>query len=116
MLTINYVNLIQVSLLTVALLGVVVLWQEKAYRYICALLVLVIIASVFNLLEELGITRHIHLVISHPDHERLITRILFKGDPLLAEMEYPELAIALEEGRHGDEKALFGTAQIVMSN
>jgi AraC-like DNA-binding protein len=62
MLTINYVNLIQTSLLTVALLGVVLLWQEKAYRYICALFVLVIIASVFNLLEELGITRHIYLV------------------------------------------------------
>lgn len=59
--------------------------------------------------------RHIHLVLTHPAHERLITRVLFRGDPLLAEMEYPELAIALEEGGTADAKMLFGTAEIVLA-
>ncbi len=59
--------------------------------------------------------RHIHLVLTHPDYQQLITRILFRGDPLLAEMEYPELAIALEEGRTEDEQMLFGTMELVMA-
>ncbi len=59
--------------------------------------------------------RHIHLVLTHPEHQRLITRVLFLGDPLLAEMEHPELAIALEEGQSGDASMLFGTAEIVLT-
>ena len=59
--------------------------------------------------------RHIHLVVSHPGYARLITRILFLGDPLLAEMEYPELAINLEEGNIDDEPALFGVAEIILN-
>jgi protocatechuate 3,4-dioxygenase beta subunit len=59
--------------------------------------------------------RHIHLMVTHPDYLPLITRILFLGDPLLAEMEYPELAINLEQGNQGDEPALFGVAEIILS-
>lgn len=59
--------------------------------------------------------RHIHLVLTHANYRQLITRILFRGDPLLAEMEYPELAIALEQGRNGDETMLFGTAELVLT-
>lgn len=58
--------------------------------------------------------RHIHLVITHPDHARLVTRILFRRDPLVADMPYPELAISLERGGASDEAALFGVAQIVL--
>jgi protocatechuate 3,4-dioxygenase beta subunit len=59
--------------------------------------------------------RHIHLMVTHPDYLPLITRILFLGDPLLAEMEYPELAINLEQGNKNDEPALFGVAEIILS-
>ncbi|MDH3451011.1 MAG: hypothetical protein OEN20_01230 [Gammaproteobacteria bacterium] len=58
--------------------------------------------------------RHIHLVLTHPNYQRLVTRILFRGDPLLAEMEYPELAISLERGNADGEPALFGIAEIVL--
>ena len=58
--------------------------------------------------------RHIHLLVTHPAHPTLITRVLFRGDPLLADMEYPELEIALDEGKIGEDSALFGTVEIVL--
>jgi protocatechuate 3,4-dioxygenase beta subunit len=59
--------------------------------------------------------RHIHVMVTHPDYPQLITRILFLGDPLLAEMAYPELAINLEQGNIDDQPALFGVAEIILS-
>lgn len=58
--------------------------------------------------------RHIHVVVSHPGYEELVTRILFKGDPLLVEMPYPELAINLERGRHEGEEVWFGVVELVL--
>lgn len=52
----------QVSLFTLSVLGIVLLFQEK--RLLCTnlLFLLVALSSAFNLLEELNITRSIHLV------------------------------------------------------
>ena len=58
--------------------------------------------------------RHIHLRVTHPGYAELITRVLFRGDPRLSEMPYPELAVNLEEGRIGKEPALFATTEIIL--
>jgi AraC-like DNA-binding protein len=43
-------------------MGIVILQSYRHYRQICILLLLVIISSTFNLLEELNITRNLYLV------------------------------------------------------
>ncbi|MDH3713737.1 MAG: hypothetical protein OET44_07820 [Gammaproteobacteria bacterium] len=58
--------------------------------------------------------RHIHIVVTHPDHERLVSLIYFKGDERLATALYPELAITLDETGAGDEAFLFGVVEIVL--
>ncbi len=58
--------------------------------------------------------RHIHFVVTHPRHQRLVTRIYFKGDPNMAEAIYPELAIFLEEGLIEGETVLFGDVEFVV--
>ena len=58
--------------------------------------------------------RHIHIVVTHPDHERLVSLIYFKGDERLANALYPELAIALDETGAGEDTFLFGTVEIVL--
>ncbi len=58
--------------------------------------------------------RHIHVAVDHPDHERLISLIYFKGDERLAGTPYPELAIALDETGAGEEVFLFGAVEIVL--
>lgn len=62
MLTISFVNFLQIALLTLTLFGIVLLITYHQYRQICMLLALVAIASIFNLLEELNITRNLYLV------------------------------------------------------
>lgn len=58
--------------------------------------------------------KHIHVVVTHPDHERVVTRILFKGDPHLDESAAGELAIPLEEGTIEGKAFLSGRFDIVM--
>ncbi len=58
--------------------------------------------------------RHIHLQITHPAHPRLVSLVYFKGDERLPGTPYPELAIALEEARVGEETLLFGQIEIVL--
>jgi len=62
MFTISLVNFLQISLLTLSLMGIFILQSYRQYRQVCILLLLVIISAVFNLLEELNITRELYLV------------------------------------------------------
>lgn len=43
-----------------------------------------------------SIARHIHFIITHPDHERLVTRLFFKNDPAVGH-GVEDLAMTLEE-------------------
>ncbi len=58
--------------------------------------------------------RHIHFVVTHPDHQPLVTRIYFLGDPNMDEALFPELAILLEEGSIEGETRLFGSVRFVL--
>lgn len=58
--------------------------------------------------------RHIHVMITHPQHQTLITRLFFKRDPQLAGSDRPDLAIILEDGRHQGLPALFGDVELVL--
>ncbi len=57
--------------------------------------------------------KHIHYVVSHPDHRSLTSRILFKGDPHLRPGE-ETLAIPLEEIRTDDGTVMVGDAELVL--
>lgn len=59
---ISVVNLIQAALLAVALLGLCLLSGKKQHQGFVVLLLLVVLLSVFNLLEETNLTRDIYLV------------------------------------------------------
>lgn len=58
--------------------------------------------------------RHIHVMISHPDHPRFITRIFFRRDPEVAISGRPELAIALEDAERRGARVLLGRAEFVL--
>ena len=58
--------------------------------------------------------RHIHIVVTHPAHRRLVSLIFFKGDERLANNPYPELAIVLEQAGASDDAPLFGLVEIVL--
>jgi protocatechuate 3,4-dioxygenase beta subunit len=58
--------------------------------------------------------RHIHYVVEHPDYQQLITRVFFKGDPVLAEYPEPGLDIVLEEARLDGGTVLFGAVEVVL--
>jgi len=60
--------------------------------------------------------RHIHVVITHPAYPRLISLILFEGDPKLAGLPYPELAVFVEQGRIKDRTVRFAEAILVLPN
>ena len=62
MFEVSFVNFLQVSLFTLSVFGISLLLPYQRYRQICHLLLLVSVASIFNLLEELNITRQFHLV------------------------------------------------------
>lgn len=57
--------------------------------------------------------KHIHVVVTHQDHERVVTRILFKRDPNLDETVV-DFAIHLEEARVKGRTLLFGRFDVVM--
>lgn len=58
--------------------------------------------------------RHVHVVVSHPDHPRLVTLVLFLGDERLQGTPYPELAIPLERARTGDVEFLDGGFELIL--
>lgn len=44
-----------------------------------------------------GLARHIHFIVTHPDHEDLVTRVFFKNDPYIENQGVDDLALRLEE-------------------
>ncbi len=60
--------------------------------------------------------RHIHFVISHPAHRRLVTRIYFEGDVNLDEAPFPELAVFVEESELDGRSVLFADIQFVLAS
>ena len=60
--------------------------------------------------------RHIHFVITHAAHRRLVTRIFFKGDVNLDEAPFPELAVFLEESSIDGESLLFADVEFVLQS
>lgn len=59
--------------------------------------------------------RHIHFVITHIGHERLVTRIYFKGDPNMEEAPYPQLAVVLEQAKVDNSIRLYASPQFVLA-
>ena len=60
--------------------------------------------------------RHIHFLISHPQFDRLVTRIYFKGDENMDEAPWPELAIVPERGELNGHKAWFATVEFILGS
>lgn len=58
--------------------------------------------------------RHIHIVVTHPDHPRLISLIFFQGDERLVGTPYPELAIPLEKVRTRNGEVYVAGVEIVL--
>jgi protocatechuate 3,4-dioxygenase beta subunit len=58
--------------------------------------------------------RHVHIVVSHPEHPRLVSLIFFRGDERLSGTPYPELAIPLEKSRAPAGEVLVGGVEIVL--
>ena len=58
--------------------------------------------------------RHIHIVVTHPAHPRLVSMIFFKGDEYLATSPYPQLAIPLETSRGAQGEVLVGEVEIIL--
>lgn len=58
--------------------------------------------------------RHIHIVVTHPDHPRLISLIFFQGDERLNGTPYPELAIPLEKVRTQNGEVYVAGLEIVL--
>lgn len=61
-----------------------------------------------------SIPRHIHFIITHPDHRQLVTRLFFKNDPAVGD-GIEDLAIVLEEVRRGEKKAWIAGYEFVLS-
>ncbi len=57
--------------------------------------------------------KHIHVMVEHPEHAHLTTRILFRGDPNIDETE-GDLAIPLEEVRTEQGTVLLGGVEFVL--
>lgn len=62
-----------------------------------------------------GIARHIHFVITHPEHPQLVTRLFFKNDPGL-DHGIEDLAMVLEEVPRGEGKAWVANYEFVLGS
>ena len=58
--------------------------------------------------------RHIHIVVEHPDHPRLVSLIFFRGDERLDGSPYPELAVPLEKVQGKTGEVLTASVEIVL--
>ena len=54
-----------------------------------------------------------HVVVTHPDFRRLVTRVFFQRDPEVDRTGHPDLAIALEDGDVDGEPMLFGEVRLI---
>jgi len=48
--------------------------------------------------------RHVHVAVSHPGHQRLVSLIFFQGDERLVGSPYPELAIPIEQAHFASQR------------
>jgi protocatechuate 3,4-dioxygenase beta subunit len=60
-----------------------------------------------------GIARHIHFIITHPDHQRLVTRLFFKNDPA-RDYDVDDLAMVLEEIEHNQGRGWVAGYEFVL--
>ena len=60
-----------------------------------------------------SIPRHIHFIVSHPDHEPLVTRLFFKSDPAI-DRSIEDLAVVLEEVQRREGKSWVGGYEFVL--
>jgi protocatechuate 3,4-dioxygenase beta subunit len=60
-----------------------------------------------------SIARHIHFIVSHADHQPLVTRLFFKNDPAIDD-SIEDLAIVLEVIRRGDRNVWVGGYEFVL--
>lgn len=58
--------------------------------------------------------KHIHVIVSHPQHQPLHTQVLFKGDPYLSSSPEGELVMVTEEVRIEDETILVGGVEFLL--
>ena len=60
-----------------------------------------------------SIARHIHFVVTHPDHRPLVTRLFFKNDPAV-DQSIEDLTVVLDEVRRGDVRGWTGGYEFVL--
>ena len=60
-----------------------------------------------------SIARHIHFVVTHPDHQSLVTRLFFRNDPA-AGRDIEDLTVVLDEVRRGDVTGWTGGYEFVL--
>jgi catechol 1,2-dioxygenase len=58
-----------------------------------------------------GMARHIHFIISHPDHQQLVTRLFFKNDPAV---DYGIEDLVLEEIQRGEQRGWIAGYEFVL--
>lgn len=61
-----------------------------------------------------SLPRHIHFIITHPDHRQLVTRLFFKNDPAIDD-GIEDLAIVLEEVQRGEKRGWIGGYEFVLA-
>lgn len=61
-----------------------------------------------------SIARHIHFIITHPNHRQLVTRLFFKNDPAVS-ADIEDLAIVLEEIRRDEARVWVGGFEFVLA-
>jgi protocatechuate 3,4-dioxygenase beta subunit len=62
-----------------------------------------------------GIPRHIHFIISHPQHDELATRLFFRNDPEF-DHSIEQLSMTLEEIRREDKRAWTASYEFVIGD
>ena len=60
-----------------------------------------------------GLPRHMHFIIEHPEHRRLMTHLYFKNDPL-AEPGAEDLSLVLEEVQREDRRGWLSNFEFVL--
>lgn len=63
---------------------------------------------------QYGGEKHIHVLVSHPGYQDLLSRVLFRGDPYLSDSNDP-LAIALEEVQSEEGPVMMGGVEFVLT-
>lgn len=61
-----------------------------------------------------GLPRHIHFIVDHPAHQRLVTRLFFKNDPAM-DHGIEDLAMVLEEVQRGDGRGWVAGYEFVLA-